>query len=108
MYDSFGLLIDNAWRAASDDTTMPVFSPVSEDEIGRIPVATSEDIRTALTSAARGFSTWRDVAAWNRAKIMRKAADLIRERLESIARMMSTETGKPLSGISTRETSWLT
>lgn len=97
MYDKHGLLIENTWRHASDGGTMPVFSPVSEDEIGRIPTASQDDIDLALHSAARGFVIWRETPAWNRARVMRKAADLVRDRLEDIARMMSTETGKPLA-----------
>ena len=97
MYDKYGLLIENTWRPATGGGTMPVFSPVSEDEIGRIPSASHDDIEVALESAARGFLVWRDMPACNRSKIMRKASDLIRDRLEDIARMMSTETGKPLA-----------
>ena len=97
MYGTFGLLIDNSWRPAANGDDMPVFSPVSEDEIGRIPRASEADIEAALASAQTGFAAWRETPAWTRAKIMRKAADLIRDRLEDIARMMSTETGKPLA-----------
>jgi succinate-semialdehyde dehydrogenase/glutarate-semialdehyde dehydrogenase len=97
MYSQYGLLINNTWQTSSDQGTMAVFSPVSEDVIGHIPMATDDDIARALRSAASGFTTWREVPAWNRAKIMRKASDLIRERVEVIARMMSTETGKPLA-----------
>lgn len=97
MYDQFGLLIDNSWKPSADGATMPVFSPVSEEEIGRVASASAEDIGTAIESASRGFTVWRDTPAWSRSKIMRKTSDLIRERLESIAHMMSTETGKPLA-----------
>ena len=97
MYGQFGLLIDNTWSPSSNQGTMPVFSPVTEDVIGHIPVATDHDIARALTSAATGFTTWREAPAWNRAKILRKASDLIRERVENIALIMSTETGKPLA-----------
>ena len=56
MYERFGLLIDNAWRASSGGQTMAVFSPVSEEEIGRIPSATAQDVEAALVGAARGFA----------------------------------------------------
>lgn len=97
MYNGFGLLIENTWRSSSGGQTMPVFSPVSEEEIGRIPSVSAEDIEAALASAARGFALWRETPAWTRAKIMRRTADLIRERTEDFARVMSTETGKPLA-----------
>ena len=97
MYSSYGLLIDNAWRPAISGKTLAVFSPATEEQIGEIPSAGPDDIAAVLASAARGFAAWRVIPAWDRAKIMRKGADLIRERIEKIARIMSAETGKPLT-----------
>src|SRR5579871_1493799 len=97
MYAKYGLLIDNAWRPAASGRTMPVFSPATEEQIGEVPAAASEDVAAVLESAARGFATGKAMPAWERARIMRKGADLIRERNETIARIMSTETGKPLA-----------
>src|SRR5690348_16895529 len=97
MYEKYGLLIDNSWRSAASGKTMPVFSPATEDQLGEIPWASSEDVAAVLKSAARGFETWKAIPAWDRARIMRRGADLIRERNEAIARIMSAETGKPLA-----------
>ncbi len=97
MYEKFGLLIDNEWRPALSGKTMPVHSPATEEEIGTIPAAEAEDVALVMASAERGFATWKAMAAWDRAKIMRKAAEILRERNEEIARVMSTETGKPLA-----------
>lgn len=97
MYDHLGLLVDNHWRPAGDGGTIAVASPVSERPIGEIPAATEADIDTTLASARAGFETWRGVPAWPRARVLRRAADLIRERLEDIATLISTETGKPLA-----------
>lgn len=96
MYAKFGILVDNLWRGATSGATMPVYSPVTEEAIGEIPSGSTADADAVLASAARGFATWREIPAWERAKVLRRAADLIRERLEDIARLMSTETGKPL------------
>ena len=97
MYEKFGLLIDGKWRPASDGSDLNVLSPVSEDIIGTVPAATGADIEEGLQAAALGFRAWSGVAAWTRASILRKAADLLRERNEAGARIMSTETGKPLA-----------
>jgi succinate-semialdehyde dehydrogenase/glutarate-semialdehyde dehydrogenase len=97
MFEKFGLLIDNEWRPAQSGKTMPVHSPATEEEIGTIPSADSADVALVLASAVRGFATWKAMAAWDRAKIMRKAAEILRERNEEIARVMSAETGKPLA-----------
>lgn len=97
MYEDFGLLIDGKWRPASNGATLPVDSPVTEQPIGHAPAATGEDITAALDAAERSMKVWAKTPAWDRAKILRKAADLMRERVEDIARIMSTETGKPLA-----------
>lgn len=97
MYEAYGLLIDGEWKPAANKATLDVFSPVTEDRIGTIPVAGDADIKDALGSAARGFKVWSAVSAWNRAAVLRRTADLLRERVEDAARIMSTETGKPLA-----------
>jgi len=97
MYQQYGILIDNEWRPARAGATLTVASPVSEEPIGTIPAGTTEDADIVLASAAKGFAVWRETPAWERAKIMRRAADLMRERIEANARVMSTETGKPLA-----------
>ena len=97
MYKTQGLLIEGAWRQASDGATMPVHSPVTEAQIGSIPAATAADQDAALTAAARSFPHWAAMPAWDRAAILRRTADLLRARADDLARVMSTETGKPLA-----------
>jgi len=97
IYRRYGLLIDNQWRPAASGKTSPVRSPASEETIGEVPVAASADVAAVLASAARGFEKWRATPAWERAKVMRRAADLIRDRVDAIATILSTETGKPLA-----------
>lgn len=97
MYSKFGILIDNVWGGSASGATTSVFSPATEEAIGEIPSGTIADADAALASVARGFAVWRETPAWDRARILRRAADLVRERLDDIARVMSTETGKPLA-----------
>ena len=54
------------------------------------------DLDRALAAADKGFKQWRKVSAYERYKIMRKAADLMRQRLDEIATIMTMEQGKPL------------
>ncbi|MBV8703481.1 MAG: NAD-dependent succinate-semialdehyde dehydrogenase, partial [Acetobacteraceae bacterium] len=51
----------------------------------------------ALEAAEKGFQAWRKVSAYDRARLMRKAANLLRERAGEIARLMTQEQGKPLA-----------
>ncbi len=97
IYDGYGLLIDGQWRPASTGAVLAVESPVTEQQIGTVPAASDADIGAALAAAEHGMPLWAGTPAWDRAAILRRAADLIRARVEPIAVMMSTETGKPLA-----------
>jgi len=97
MYSSQGLFLEGQWRAASDSGAMPVHSPVTEAVIGTIPVATEADQDAALAGAARSFPLWSATPAWDRAAILRRAADHLRAHADTLARVMSSETGKPMA-----------
>jgi succinate-semialdehyde dehydrogenase/glutarate-semialdehyde dehydrogenase len=96
MYPDTRLFIDGAWRDAAAGRWIEVLNPATEEPIGRVAHAGTEDLDAALDAAARGFAAWRKVSAFDRAKVMRKAAALMRERAEHIARLMVLEQGKPL------------
>ncbi|MDB5069450.1 MAG: aldehyde dehydrogenase [Candidatus Eremiobacteraeota bacterium] len=91
------LLIGGESITADQRKTIPVHDPASGAEIGRLPVATDEDLANALASAQRGFARWRKTSAYDRGVVLRKAAQLIRERAEPIARTLTLEQGKPLA-----------
>ncbi len=97
MYQDFQLYIDGEWVSAKGGATKQVFDPASEDEIGKISDAGSDDLDRALSAAEAGFAEWKQTGTWERAAKIRKVADLIRERLDTIATIMSIETGKPLA-----------
>ena len=94
-YKDVQLLIDGQWRAGSGGRTIDVLNPATGEKIGTVAHAEKADLDAALAAADKGFKTWRKVSAYDRSKIMRKAADLMRERADSIARLMTMEQGKP-------------
>ncbi|MCX7685527.1 MAG: NAD-dependent succinate-semialdehyde dehydrogenase [Acetobacteraceae bacterium] len=96
-YPDTRLFIDGTWREAAAGRWIEVINPATEEPIGRVAHAGAEDLDLALAAAGRGFAAWRKVSAYDRAKVMRKAANLLRERAEEIARLMVLEQGKPLS-----------
>ncbi len=96
-YADVSLLIDNEWRAAASGRTLEVLNPATGDVLAKLAHAGQDDLDAALAAAARGFAAWRRVSAFERSKVMRRAAQLIRDRAEHIARLMTTEQGKPLA-----------
>ncbi|MDM0004852.1 NAD-dependent succinate-semialdehyde dehydrogenase [Variovorax sp. J22G73] len=91
------LLIDGEWQPAADGNTMPVLNPATGQMVGQVACAGMEDLERAVQAAHRGFALWRAVPAIQRAATLRKAASLLRERAASIARVLTTEQGKPLA-----------
>ena len=96
-YPNTQLFINGEWQDSADGRSLPVFNPATGKEIGRVAQAGKADLDRALAAAQKGFETWRDMPAADRAKIMRKAASLIRERAGEIAPLLTQEQGKPLA-----------
>ena len=96
-YSDTQLLTNGVWRAASDGRTIAVRNPATEEVIGKVAHASRDDLDAALEAAERGFQTWKNISAYDRSKVMRKAAALLRERAEGIAVLMTLEQGKPLA-----------
>ncbi len=96
-YPNIQLFIAGQWRDGSSGETLPVHDPATGTEIGRFAVARQADLDAALAAAAKGFEIWRKTPAVERARLMRAAAALLRERADSIARLMTQEQGKPLA-----------
>jgi succinate-semialdehyde dehydrogenase/glutarate-semialdehyde dehydrogenase len=97
LYRDYGLYIDGQWRMAHALGTREVLDPSTEEVAGMIPSADESDLDAAIDSAKRGFALWRVTSPWQRSSTLRRAAALIRERAESIAALMTAETGKPLA-----------
>ncbi|PXX20944.1 MULTISPECIES: NAD-dependent succinate-semialdehyde dehydrogenase [Burkholderia] len=96
-YDALHLFINGEWIGASERETAPVINPATQVEIGRVPLATAADLDHALKVAERAFEVWRNTGPADRARILKRGADLIRERAEHIATVMTLEEGKPLA-----------
>ncbi|WP_426110847.1 NAD-dependent succinate-semialdehyde dehydrogenase [Pseudomonas sp. DSP3-2-2] len=97
MYPDVQLFIDGQWRASRDGRTLPVIDPATGETLGTVAHADIADLDEALAAAERGFALWRRTSAFDRYKIMQKAAHLLRERVETIARILTQEQGKPLA-----------
>jgi succinate-semialdehyde dehydrogenase/glutarate-semialdehyde dehydrogenase len=97
MYPDVQLFIDGQWRASEDGRSIPVINPATGDTLGSVAHADIADLDQALAASQRGFELWRSTPAYDRYKIMQKAANLLRERADTIANIMTLEQGKPLA-----------
>src|SRR5215471_11128760 len=91
------LYIDGQWRAASNGATFTVINPATEEPLGQMASATEQDVDAALAAAQKGFEVWRKVQPWERARLIRRVGDLLREREDAIAKALTLEVGKPLA-----------
>ncbi|MGP8233142.1 MAG: NAD-dependent succinate-semialdehyde dehydrogenase [Methylovirgula sp.] len=90
------LFIDGAWRPGAGGRTLDVIDPATETVIGTVARAEIADLDAAVAAAARGFVLWRATPAFERGKILRRAAAILRERITPIAELMTREQGKPV------------
>jgi succinate-semialdehyde dehydrogenase/glutarate-semialdehyde dehydrogenase len=97
MYPNVSLFIDGTWTKGTSGRTIDVVNPASGDKIGVVAHADISDLDRALEAAAKGFRIWKKVSAFDRSKLMRKAADILRSRVDVIAPFLTQEQGKPLA-----------
>ncbi len=94
MYANLELYIDGQWLNGDGRAGEDVINPATEKPLARLPHASTADLDHALEAAKKGFAVWRATSPYERAKIMRKAADLIRERYDAISKTLVQEQGK--------------
>ena len=91
------LLIGGEWVEAEGGGRFDVTDPATGDLVGSVPDAGEADVRAAIDAAAAALDEWKALPAIQRARILRRAADLIRERKDQIGLVMTSEQGKPLA-----------
>ncbi|MGW6173948.1 NAD-dependent succinate-semialdehyde dehydrogenase [Arthrobacter sp. NPDC055138] len=92
-----GLLINGEWRDASDGGTFEVADPATGKVLATLASATSEDALAALDAADKVQASWARTAPRERAEILRRGFELVTERAEDFALLMTMEMGKPLA-----------
>ncbi|WP_062525314.1 NAD-dependent succinate-semialdehyde dehydrogenase [Demequina rhizosphaerae] len=91
------LYIGGEWTAASSGATFDVHDPSTGDVLASIADATPDDAQRALDAAVAAQDAWAGTAPRKRSDILRRAFDLVRERTEDFALLMTLEMGKPLA-----------
>ena len=95
-YPDTHLFLNGEWKEATAKETLEIINPATEEVIGKVSHARKEDLDIALNAAENAFNSWKNVSAYERSKILRKAADLVRSKADQIATLMTMEQGKPL------------
>jgi succinate-semialdehyde dehydrogenase/glutarate-semialdehyde dehydrogenase len=95
-YPQLSLFIDGQWLSSKGRDTSDVVDPATEARLGQLPLATASDVDAALEAARSAFPSWRATPAIERSNILRRAASLIRERLDYYAWVITSEQGKPI------------
>jgi len=89
--------IDGSWVEAGVQGSIAVDNPATAETIGVVPKLGRAETRTAIDAAARAFPAWRRKTAKERAAVMRRWFDLMMANQDDLARLMTTEQGKPLT-----------
>ena len=92
-----GLFIGGRWRPAAGGRTFPVTDPATGATLAAVADASPEDAASAMDAAAAAAPGWAATAPRARAELLRRAFDMLQERTEEFALLMTLEMGKPLA-----------
>lgn len=92
---SYAMFINGNWAGSS--RTSPVLNPATEEILAEVPLATEQDIQSAVQAAQAAQKSWSRLTGVERGNVLRKWAALVERDRERLARLLSSEEGKPLS-----------
>jgi succinate-semialdehyde dehydrogenase/glutarate-semialdehyde dehydrogenase len=91
------MYIDGKWCEADKGGTLGVINPATEEVITDVAYGGRAEAKRAVEAAAKAMPAWMKQTSWDRAKVLKKTADLMRERCDAIARTLTMEQGKPVA-----------
>jgi len=91
------MFIDGKWKTAENNATFKVLNPATGEILARVPDATHEDIMSAISAADSAFPVWSSLTAYQRSRYLYTAHELMIDKKEDLARIMTREQGKPLA-----------
>ena len=97
MFPEAGLIIGGVQRRQGSVGTMELCDPATDEVLHVLPTAGLPEVAEAAEIALQGFSEWSGFSPYERSKILRRAADLMRARTEDAARCLTLEQGKPIA-----------
>lgn len=97
MSSKFQLLIDGMGREGSEGLAVEVINPATGESIGKVAYGSPADINEAVETVRRRLQSWQAVPTWERGRILKDAAGIIRRDIDRIAEMLTLEQGKILA-----------
>lgn len=97
MYQHLALYINGQFLDGQGRQTQAVINPADGSSLGQLPLASQADLDAALDAAQAAFKSWRHSSPMDRSAILRKVAELSRERAQEIGRNLTLDQGKPLA-----------
>lgn len=96
-FGQLSMLIDGEWKGQGAMRVQPVLDPATLDTLGDLPLAEAQDLERAVHAADTAFKSWSRTPAIERSRTLNRAAQIMRERAELIAHILTLEQGKPLA-----------
>lgn len=90
------IFINGEWRGAATGLEFDVLNPATGELINRVAAGGREDAKAAIESAANAFPAWSARTAYERSEILYRAWQILTDRAEQLATILTTEQGKPL------------
>ncbi len=97
MYANLEMLIDGKFTRGSSGKSEPVINPATEQTLAELPHAAKSDLEAAVAAAEKGFNAWKAMSAYDRYRILRKGAEIMRGRADAIAKVLTMEQGKVIA-----------
>ena len=91
------MFIDGGWRQAASGARHNVVNPATGAVVDTVPTGGQRDADIAIVAAERAFKTWRRTPIATRARLQKRAANLMRERAPELGRTLTSELGRPLA-----------
>jgi succinate-semialdehyde dehydrogenase/glutarate-semialdehyde dehydrogenase len=91
------LFINGEWVESASKKKLAVENPATEETIAEVSSGGREDCKRAVAAAGEAMKSWMKLTPYDRAKVLKKTADLMRERADNLAKTMTMEQGKPLA-----------
>ncbi len=96
MDEKIQLYVDGRFQSSSDDSEFPVYNPASNEVIAYAAKGTADDAKAAIDAAEEAYDQWAETPPPQRAEILFKVGEKIREQREELARILTIEEGKAL------------